>query len=399
MPIGRRHCRILPLKVESVRFVRRFGTAVIPFIVGDIRHPVRGRPTADRCSAAVSVRILSDYRPAILLPFHRLQVHYASVSPLVLEMNEPVGALRSIHPSSLMRSVDGAFRRSHDYLLLIRAEGVIGAKHCLPARPDSACRAEDIILPPALVHLGSLYGRLGFMPVEYHTGRTDEFRAVRRHGRNEHDALEPGAGACGCMAQVGLAVIVPQRAGIDESAALVNPDRVLPRAARILSLHHEYAAIRVSAINIEPAFVVADRRSPCAVAVLNRRRTQGFEIIYIIVGKRRTDKFPVHQILGMQNRQPREVVERRGGHIVVVPDAANVRIGIIHMKNWIVIAHLRCRHELHQQRGKNDQLFHNQRFAEISNHCAEPFTSPLLQHEPNQYSSGWPEAMVLRHTP
>ena len=204
MPIRRRNRRILPREVDAIGAVtvRRFldcarndsGRLVISSRGG---AGVEKSVFPYRLPHIIPVGIHTDERPAIGLPGHRLQVQYASVSALVLEMEEPVLPSRSIHPGSLMGPVDGARDPGHHDAFLVRPERIVRPQDRLPACSDASGRREDVVLPVPFVEFRSFDGRLAQMPVVHDARRAQQMRPVRSHRRDEQDALvpRPGPGA------------------------------------------------------------------------------------------------------------------------------------------------------------------------------------------------------------
>ena len=119
----------------------------------------------DRLPNAVSVRVLANERPGIGAPGHGLKMQDSAISTLVLEMQEPVLAVRAFHPCTLMGTVDGAGSPGHHYLLLIRAEGILCPQDCLPACGNASGRREDVIVTVSLIELCTLNCGLGTVAV------------------------------------------------------------------------------------------------------------------------------------------------------------------------------------------------------------------------------------------
>ena len=197
MPIRRRYRRILPFQADAIGFV-----TLLVISSGDVLLVISSGGGAGveksivphRLPHTIPVGIHADERPAIGPPGHRLEVQDAPVGALVLEMEEPVLPFRGIHPGALMRAVDGTRRPGHHDALLVGAERVVGPQDRLPARGHAAGRREDVILPVPLVELRPFDGRLAQMPVIHDAGRAQQARPVRRHRRDEQDALVPRPG-------------------------------------------------------------------------------------------------------------------------------------------------------------------------------------------------------------
>ena len=398
MPVGRRNAGILPFQIQSVR--PEIGTVVmsVPLIIRDIGHPERSLPTLYGQAAAVAVRIIPYYRPSVLFPDHRLKVNYASIGAFVLEVDEPMRAIGCIYPGTLVGAVYAALAGSHHDAFLIGPEGIICTQDGLPSGFHPTGGSEYVVFAIALVHLGSFYGGLGSVPIENHSGRPNKFCPIGRHGCHEQHTLDSRPRTGTTMAQIGLSILIPEGTGVDEATAFINPHRLFPLPAGVLGTHHKDSAVRIPAINVEPAVMIADCRSPYAVPVLNPGRSKRFESI-LVVGQGSSNQLPVDKVPGMQDRQPGEEIERGCRHIIVIPCAAHVGIGVIRMKDGIRETRLRRRQHRQQRNQKDGYSFHIQRFAASSNHWLNPAISPLLQQEPNQYSRGSPDATFLRQTP
>ena len=139
------------------------------------------------------------------------------------------------------------------------------------------------------------------------------------------------------MGKISLSVFIPERTGVDITFPPNHPNGILPGAGGILRAHHHDTPVRVSEIDIEPAFVKADGRRPDAVSVLYR----GAEHRVRIICQRRPHLLPVHKVPGMQDGKSRKTVEGRGCHIVVLPHAANVWVRIIQMQDGVTVCKVR----------------------------------------------------------
>jgi hypothetical protein len=124
--------------------------------------------------------------------------------------------------------------------------------------------------------------------------------------------------------QIGLAVVIPEKAGIDPTPGLDEAPWLAPLAPRIVGrrdidplLHHR---------EDDPVLpgMVADRRGPDSGAELDLLEALSGEVLHGVI-----DDGPVDQVLGMKDRQSRRAVEAGGRHPVVLTDADHVRIGIV----------------------------------------------------------------------
>ena len=247
-------------------------------------------------------------------------------------MHEPVLSGRGVHPCSLVRAIGLGLALGHNHALLIRSPRTRCLERHLPSGRNSSGRREDVVIAVVFIELGAFDCRLGLVSVIHYAALSEQACAVRRHRRHEEHALVAGAAACASVRQICLAVLVPKRAWIYESLSLHHPYRVVPLTARVSGLHHEDAPVRVSAVDVELSVVIADCRSPYSVSVLRygapclrtRRAvgwsrqvlSEGLPLSFIrpvrsrIVGQRRSDDLPVHQICRVQDLKTRETAER-----------------------------------------------------------------------------------------
>ena len=266
MPIRRGNGGVLPIERQAV------GAGRCPVGAGHdvragqgagggrdgIRDAIGSSPGSDGLADAVAVGIFSNHRPAVIKPGHRLEMDDASVSSLVLEMEEPAFTGGRFHPTALVRAVDRARGGCHHDAFFIGAERMAGAQHGLPAGLDAAGRSENIIISVPLVELRPFNRGLRAVPVIDDARRAQQTRPVGTHRSHEHYAFKAGAGAGRCVRQPGAAVFVPERAGIDEAFGADHPDGIFPTAARILRPDHEYTPVGIAAEDVEPAVVIAD---------------------------------------------------------------------------------------------------------------------------------------------
>ena len=93
-------------------------------------------------------------------------MHHSAVGMLVLEVQKPVFAILSIHPSTLVRTIYFlVFPLRHSHIFLVRTERILGAEFHLPTIFHATGRAHDVIISVALIEFGALNGRLVFMTI------------------------------------------------------------------------------------------------------------------------------------------------------------------------------------------------------------------------------------------
>ena len=221
------------------------------------RWQIRLLPLGHSIATSVAIGIVAYHKP-VVDPLGRLQMHYATISVLVLEVEEPVFAILRIDPRTLMRAVDLRLALREADIFLIRAIRVLRAEFDLPAVLHAARRTHYIIIAVALVELRALDGRLVLVAVIDDARGANDLRALGVHRSNEKHRLHARTRAGASVAQVSLAVLVPQRAAVNQTLALHHPDHRLPLAGRILRARHEQTLVGVAAIDVEPAVVIAD---------------------------------------------------------------------------------------------------------------------------------------------
>ena len=180
-------------------------------------------------------------------------------------------------------------------------------------------------------------------------------RAVGRHLYEAEYALKPSSGACVAVAYVCSTVLVPKWAGVYYSLRFVYEYRRVPLSGRVGSLHHEYAVVRIAPIDVELAVMVAYGGCPhsvsmpwaveCVVYEYSSVRhccRGGCLSAFVGLGGYYAVKCvaydgPVYQIAGVQDREARHAIERRGGHIVVVTNSTQVGVGIVRIQDRVLV--------------------------------------------------------------
>ena len=236
-------------------------------------------------------------------------------------MQEPVRSVRGRHPGTLVRAIDGSRSPGHHNPFLPRPPGAGRTQHGLPTGSHAAGRSKNIVPLPSLVELGSLDGGLGEMAVKNNAGRPFQAGSIGRERCHKDHALVRGAGPGAAMGQIGLSILIPERARVDKALFPHHPHRLRPAPARIPGAHHKNAPVRVSHVNVEPAVMVADGRCPDAVPVF-----YAFPESRLIVPQGSAGEFPVHQVLRLQDGQARKTVEGRRRHVIPVPYPAHIRV-------------------------------------------------------------------------
>ncbi len=132
------------------------------------------------------------------------------------------------------------------------------------------------------------------------------------------------------MDEIGVAIIIPEGAGVDPAGGLGDAVERFPRAGGVFGFGHEDAAVRVAEENVELAIVKADGRRPDAAAV-----DGVFHEVAVVVLDGVADEGPVDEVFGVEDGQAGETGEAAGGEVIVVADAADIRIGVVGEDNGI----------------------------------------------------------------
>ncbi len=124
------------------------------------------------------------------------------------------------------------------------------------------------------------------------------------------------------MDQIDLAVVVPQWARVFESPARLDQNRRAPIARGVGGSDHVNSIVGVRIENVEFSGMKTNGGRPHAAAVLD-----GIEMLLRHLFLQGMANYrPIHQILGMQNRQTGHTGEGRRHQIVIVTDAGDVGI-------------------------------------------------------------------------
>ncbi len=282
---------------------------------------------------------LAHERPAVGVPRHGLQVQNPAEDAAILEVQEPVRAVRGLDPGALMRAVHrGRSLLEHDPLL-IRAEGVPGAEGRLPPGRHAARRREDPVPAVALVELGSLERDVAGqrVAVDHRASGARSVGEVRFHGDHGEGVLAARATRCPAVHEIGVAVVIPQRAGIDDAEPGEQGTGFAPRSGRVLSRDHHDPLVDPGVDDVERALMPPDRRGPHAGAVAR----QAVPLERGECGERMREMRPVHEVVGDQHWQPWRTIEARADHVVPIPDADRVRIGEVGIDDRVAVAR-RC---------------------------------------------------------
>ena len=297
----------------------------------------------------------------------------AAVGFLVLEVDKPVFPGRRVDERALVRSVDRRLAlREHDAVFVGTAD-TLRAEYGLPAGGNTTRRGENIIPAVALVELGALQRRVvgQLVAVDEVAKVVDDLRALGVQLEQGEHIFHVGPAVGPTVDEIDPAVVIPQRARVDEAAPALHEHRRAPRAARLDGRDEIDAEIGIGVIDPELAGVVADGRSPHALAGLRRaERLLGHK-----PRQRVRDERPVHQVARMQDGQTGHVAEARCRHPIVVPHPHDVGVGIIGVQDRIPVGAVA---EVRRPGGRSER-FGAQHRSERGHDLAQ-----FVDHEPRE---------------
>lgn len=145
----------------------------------------------------------------VVLPFQGLQMHDASGHAHVLEMHEESLSFGCLHPSSLVRRIDGGIALRERHFQFVGAVYVLAPLHHLPAGSDTSGRVHDIVIPVAFVEFRSFAGGVLLVSVEDDPAGSLDRQTVRRQFRHHQYGFQPEAATCYAVTQPYASVLVP----------------------------------------------------------------------------------------------------------------------------------------------------------------------------------------------
>ena len=181
----------------------------------------------------------------------------ASKGSVVLEVQEPRLAARRFDPASLMRAVHHGPALAQDDAVFIRAEDALRAQHSLPTCLDAAGRGKHVVVSVAFVHLRAFHRGMVGVAIEDDLALVEQPGRVWLHAVQAEHAVDPCPALGERVHEVGVAIIVPERAGVDPALGLLDEDRLRPRPAGIRCLRHEDAFVRRAHDDQEAALMEA----------------------------------------------------------------------------------------------------------------------------------------------
>ena len=261
MPLPlRRKC----ISVEFVTFLRSADRICLTYI--------RLFVSQDRFATAVTVFIDTDHRP-VVHPLHRLEMHNTSVSADILKVEEPVFSGRSIHPCTLVRTVDWRVTLREYCFPFVRTVDVFRTQYDLPACRYPAGRMEDIIIVVSLIHFRTFASLMCFVTVEDNTRRSDRCICFRIQFADSDYTFQSGTTSCVCVYHIYFSVFIPERASVNDTFSRFHQDRFAPRTFRIFGFHHKSSLIGISPKDVKLTVVMTNSRSPDTITVFRSFRS------------------------------------------------------------------------------------------------------------------------------
>ncbi len=168
-----------------------------------------------------------------------------------------------------MRTIDRAIPLIHDHLSFVWTIYIFGTKHQLPTRRNTTSRSKYIVVPISLIKLRTFHCRVGFMTVKYYFSFIGNFSTFSVHFLDSQHTFNSCTTTCPTMNQIYLSVSIPKRTRVYETFAFFYQNRLRPRTSRVFSFGQINPKIWVRIINPKFTSMIANRRSPNAIAMLS----------------------------------------------------------------------------------------------------------------------------------
>src|SRR4030095_7625849 len=169
--------------------------------------------------------------------------------------------------------------------------------------------------------------------IKHHLTIVQNPGAILTHLVDSQDALNAGATVGPGMNEIGVAVVIPKRTGIDPTLGASNQKWRRPRTGRIASLGQVDSIVRIGKENIEIALVIADCGRPNTIAVLGLGEDVPWSLVLEGVG----DDAPVDEISGVENRETRSGIEARRSQVEIAANSNDVRIRIVSIDDGVLV--------------------------------------------------------------
>src|SRR6266496_1710928 len=121
-----------------------------------------------------------------------------------------------------MRTIDRGLPLGQYSLLFIGTKNIFRPKCQLPTSLNTTRRRENIVKAVSFIQFWPFYRRVLVMAVKDHRACVQEFSAVLTHATDNQNAFHSGPAASKGVYQIGIAVLVPKRAGIDPTLRSLN---------------------------------------------------------------------------------------------------------------------------------------------------------------------------------
>ena len=192
---------------------------------------------------------------------------------------------------------------------------------------DTTRRTHDPVPPLTLVELRSLSGAVGCtVAVKYDNRITNLLHTIGGHLTDGQYGVELTTGIRPSIHQIATTILVPQRSRVDHSLPFDDTFGGRPFTSRILCRNNKDTQVGVTPVNIIGLviLIITDRRCPHPIAMLRdvitlqrRQRLNGI-----------IDNLPIDQVLGVQDRQPWDAVERGGGQVKILTTGSHTDIRV-----------------------------------------------------------------------
>src|SRR5690606_6174652 len=208
----------IPLPLQTQLLIRKRVTGSRHF---DWETLYRFTMARNRFAYASGVDVLPDLWP-VIIPAHGLQMQDASVNAFVLKMKKPVIPLRCLHPGALVRTIHWRVALLQHDAVFIRTVNIFCAEDTLPARRYTTRRRKDVVVTITLVKFWpfqcAIFRQL--IAVDYDgCFIIQNVARVRRHTTQRQLVADSGTTRSPGMQQICIAVVVPERCGINQSLA------------------------------------------------------------------------------------------------------------------------------------------------------------------------------------
>jgi len=251
----------------------------------------------NRFTAVISVGIAADHRP-VVDPGHGIEVDHPAIGPFILKMKEPEFAAGGVDPSALVGAVHRGVAPGHDGPGFIGSPDMARPKDQLPAVGDAPCRGKKVIPAITFVKLGSFDGRVLGISVEDHHRLPIKVGSIGGHPVYHQYTFNAGAAACKGIGQIGTAIVIPQRGGINQPLSSCHQHRLTPGPRRMGGFGEVYPVVRIGKVDVEFLVMVSDAGGPYPLPVLGLvKKAAGGE-----ADQGMADESPVDQVTAVEHR-------------------------------------------------------------------------------------------------